>query len=70
VRVVGNHSATPAEIRQVQDILSQRGGGIDYTKDLAQQYIDKALPFLDEVPESDYRTLLNAWAQYMIHRKY
>jgi geranylgeranyl diphosphate synthase, type I len=74
LQVVGNPAATEREVQQVTDIFRKPGGGVDCTESLAQECIDQALPFLDDlrqhVEKSEYLDLLSGWADYMIHREY
>ena len=44
--------------------------GIEYTKELAENYLNKALPYLDILPDSKYKGLLKDWANFMIDRKF
>ena len=44
--------------------------GIDYTRRLAQSYLDKALPHLEQVAKSKYKDLLLAWSDFMIQREF
>ena len=68
-KTLGNSKATRGEIDQAKDLLVKYGS-IDYVKDLAADYVKKALPFLDDLRDSKYKDLLLAWAKYMIEREY
>jgi geranylgeranyl diphosphate synthase type I len=67
--VVGNRSAPLSDIMKVQKLLEEKGS-IEHTARRAQSYLDQALPILNEIPDSPYRDLLEAWAHYMIEREF
>ena len=68
-KILGNQNASPEEILEVVEILRARGG-VKRCSDLANIYIDKALPFLEDIPESKYKELLYSWAEFMINRNF
>jgi len=68
-RVLGNRSASESDIEEVSRLLDSLNG-IEHTKQLASAYLNKALPCLDKIAESEYKDLLLQWADYMIYRKY
>ncbi|MCK4224514.1 MAG: polyprenyl synthetase family protein [candidate division Zixibacteria bacterium] len=67
--VLGNQEATREEINEVTRLLLELGG-ISETKRMAQQIIGEARPELDVLPESHYKELLLAWADFMISRNF
>ena len=67
--VLGNKEATPDAINTVTKMFRDLNG-IQYTQNLAHEYIEKALPFLDCFEESYYKRLLHEWADIMINRKF
>ena len=67
--VLGNSQATQGEVQQVIEWLRD-SGGVQYANEIAQKHIESALEDLSRRPESPYRSLLAAWADYMIERKF
>jgi geranylgeranyl diphosphate synthase type I len=67
--VLGKKDSTLDEISRVTNLLKNLGG-IDHTYDLSVEYIKKALPSLDVLKESRYKTYLKQWANYMIERNF
>ncbi len=67
--VLGNPKATNQEIDEVTQILI-RLGGIAETKRMAKQIIEEARTELDVLPESVYKELLLAWADFMVSREF
>ena len=68
-RILGNPDATEADIQTATNLLRDLGG-IAYTQNLAQKYLDDALPCLDDLPPSDYKNLLRQWAEYLVEREF
>ena len=68
LNMLGNKDADENDVEKVKDLF-QELNGIDYTKALAQKYIQKALPALDVVEDSKYKDLLLSWADLMINRE-
>jgi len=68
IRTLGNHDATDAEVAQASALLHSCGG-IDYAKTIAREYVEDALKALAPLPESEYKTLLKAWADFIINRE-
>lgn len=64
---LGNLSASDEEIKRVIAILKKRGG-IEQTAHRAQFHIRAALESLDKLPNTRYRELLRAWAEYLVSR--
>ncbi len=67
--IIGNKNASAEEIEDVKSLMI-RLKGIEYTRNLARSYIQKALPHLDELPDNRFKTLLQEWANYMIDREF
>lgn len=67
--VLGNQEASNKEIDEVKQLLVQLGG-VAETKRLAQQIIEEARRELDVLPDSRYKQLLLAWADFMIARDF
>lgn len=66
-RVVGNHLCSVTEIEQVTKIFIDTEA-VEYAKSLAKKYIKKAVECLDTLPSSDYKNILNEWADFMSER--
>ncbi len=67
--VLGNQNAKKTDIQQAIELLSNLGG-VEYTAKLAKSYIYDAVAYLDKIPDSQYKDLLGAWADYMIERTF
>ncbi|MDK9698620.1 MAG: polyprenyl synthetase family protein [bacterium] len=68
-RVLGNSQATPEDVQAVTEWLIA-SGGVQYTLDLANGYIKEALPLLNALPDTQYRSLLRSWAEFLISRSF
>ncbi|HEB84914.1 MAG TPA: polyprenyl synthetase family protein, partial [Bacteroidetes bacterium] len=66
-RTLGRIDASEADVREVIEILTRRGG-VERTRQRAGLHIEAALPHLDALPPSRWRDLLRSWADYMIRR--
>lgn len=69
IRMIGNKRASKEEIREAINLLTYLNG-IEETKKLASSYIKKAKGYLKIVPESFYKRLFEAWADFMIEREF
>lgn len=67
--VLGNKTASTDEIKEITNLF-QTLGGIERTSNLAKNFIKKALPQLDVIPDSKYKELLILWADFMINRQF
>ncbi|MDH7601443.1 MAG: polyprenyl synthetase family protein, partial [Armatimonadota bacterium] len=67
--VLGNSNASGEEVKKAADIMVQVGA-VEETARMARQYIDTAMKELEALPDSRYKQLLAAWAQYMIEREF
>ncbi|MCX7834909.1 MAG: polyprenyl synthetase family protein [bacterium] len=68
-RVLGKSDATYDEIRKVTEFFIHCGA-LDYTIQKAKKYIQEAVPLLNQLPETEYRQLMEAWAEFLIHRTF
>jgi len=66
---LGNPNASPDDILAVTNLMHELGA-IAYTQSLARQYIEDALENLATVPDSEYKDLLQLWAEYLIEREF
>lgn len=67
--IVGHRDASDRDIVEARWLLEELGG-IERTRQLAQQIVVEALGVLDPLPPSSYRDLLATWADYIIRRTY
>ncbi|MGQ9454559.1 MAG: polyprenyl synthetase family protein [Armatimonadota bacterium] len=67
--VLGNPNASPEEIMQATKMMVDFGA-VKYTAEIARQKIDEALKELEAIPDSHYKTLLSAWARYLVEREF
>ena len=66
-KMLGKNKATLKEIKEAI-ILVEKLGGIEKTQKLAKNYIEKAKIYLNVLPDSKYKNLLNSWADFMTQR--
>lgn len=66
--VLGNHNATANDVHKLIALLKSTGG-VDYAHQLARDYINRALKYLDQIPDSPYKELLRTWARYIVERE-
>ena len=66
---IGNKNATEKDINEVKELLIELKG-VEYTNNLAENYIHNALPYLNKLPDSKYKELLREWANFMIDREF
>lgn len=67
--ILGNSDAAAADVQKAADLMVALGG-VDKTKELALEHVNKALPELDILPSSEYKELLESWAHFMINRSF
>lgn len=67
--VLGNRDASDVEVQKATDLMVSLGA-VQKTADLALEHINKALPELDVLPDSSYKSLLTSWAHFMINREF
>ena len=68
-QVLGKQDATLAEIEKTTKLIVELGG-VEKAHAVAMSYINKAIPKLDALPDSQYKDLLYEWANYMVDRDY
>lgn len=68
-KIIGNQKASEDEINEAKNLLIELGG-IEWTRKLAEKYIEDSLQHLDIIPQSKYKELLLLWADYMVKRKF
>jgi len=66
---LGNQKATPGEIKEVTQLLTELNG-ISETKKMADKIITQARQELEVLPDSSYKQLLLSWADFMISREF
>ncbi|MFO7967092.1 MAG: polyprenyl synthetase family protein [Archaeoglobaceae archaeon] len=69
IGIFGTGNAEEAEKREVMENLVS-SGAIDYTKQMAEDYLSKAKSSLAVLEETPARRLLEDIADYLIHREY
>lgn len=67
--VLGDRTAPESEMRRAIETMVALGA-IDRTQDLALSHIRQALSELESLPTSEYRSLLESWARFMIDRQF
>lgn len=67
--LIGKRDITAEEVDIVEETLREIGT-IDYVNRIATEYIESAIPFLDDLDESPSRNLLAGLAGYMIEREF
>lgn len=67
--VLGNREASDFDVAKATDLMVSLGA-VQKTADLALEHIQRALPELDVLPETSYKTLLKSWARFMIEREF
>jgi geranylgeranyl diphosphate synthase type I len=66
---LGNAHAESVRIEQMIQLVRDLGA-IEYTANLARNYINEAVEYLDGLPPTSYRDLLAEWADLMISREF
>ncbi len=67
--LLGKPDLSAGEVDRFEEILREIGT-IEHVNGIAREYIETALPFLEEIDESQSRNLLAGLAQYMIEREF
>ena len=67
--VLGNRDASDSDVQKATDMMVSLGA-VQKTADLALEHIHRALPELDVLPDTPYKSLLTAWAHFMISREF
>jgi geranylgeranyl diphosphate synthase type I len=65
--IIGNLTATNDQVAEATNLLRDLGG-IEYTQQLATRIVEEAMTNLENVPPSEYRDLLEQWAEYLVQR--
>lgn len=68
VNKLGDPALSLEEVEKIKRILLEYNG-VDYAKSLAEKIVDRAIKELAPLPESEYKELLLAWANYVIDRE-
>lgn len=68
INIVKNHNDDPKKVAEVVSFVIAKGG-IQYAEQVMHQYKDKALAFLNEVPDSASKQSLIQLVNYSIERK-
>lgn len=68
-QVVGNKDASAEDTEKIKEIF-RICGGLEYTENLANKYIESSLKNLDILPDNKYKKILVQWAEYMTGRNY
>ena len=69
LKTLGQPNLSTGEIEAVVELMYELGG-IQYTRQLANDYLDQGLTALEVLPESRYKKLLRNWAEFLIEREY
>ena len=69
LKTLGNRDASSEDVQKATDLMVSLGA-VEKTSKLALEHINKALPELDVLPDSEYKSLLQAWAHFMINRSF
>jgi geranylgeranyl diphosphate synthase type I len=67
LQTLNNRHVTEAEVVEAVQILED-SGAITRTRTAARGYLEQARAHLEQLPNSDYRRLLDTWATYVIER--
>lgn len=65
---LGNPAASEGEIEKIKQILLEYNG-VEYAKEKADRIVNEAIAELSPLPESQYKNLLLAWADYVADRE-
>ena len=68
-QILGKKDATAEEIQKTTQLIIDLGG-VEKAHSIAMDYINRAVPKLDALPDSRYKDLLYEWANYMVDRDY
>jgi len=68
ISIVRNKSEDSARVKEVIEYV-KKSGGIEYAKNVMQQYYQKAISILNELPDSNYKTSLADLVRFTIDRK-
>ncbi len=68
INIIRNKSEDSAKVKEVIEFV-KKSGGIEYAKEVMQQYYEKAISILDGMPDSNYKTSLADLVRFTIDRK-
>lgn len=68
INIIRNKSEDSAKVKEVIAYV-KKSGGIEYAKEVMQQYYQKAISILNEIPDSNYKTSLADLVRFTIDRK-
>jgi octaprenyl-diphosphate synthase len=68
ISIIRNKSEDAGKVKEVIEYV-KKSGGIEYAKGVMQQYYQKAISVLDELPDSAYKTSLANLVRFTIDRK-
>jgi octaprenyl-diphosphate synthase len=68
INIIRNKSEDSAKVREVIEYV-KKSGGIEYAKEVMQDYYKKAISILDQLPDSTYKTSLADLVRFTIDRK-
>jgi octaprenyl-diphosphate synthase len=68
IGIIRNKSEDSAKVKEVIEFV-KKSGGIDYAKEVMQQYYQKATAILNELPDTNYKTSLADLVRFTIDRK-
>lgn len=69
LKTLGDGTATDESIADVTHLLRELDV-IGYAQDISRKYVDDAVKHLQTIPDSEYKTLLGHWAEYLIDREF
>jgi len=69
LKTLGDGTATEDSIANVTHLLRELDV-IRYAQDISRRYVDDAVQHLQTIPDSEYKTLLGHWAEYLIDREF
>lgn len=67
--ILGNKSANNGDIDQCLEVINQIGS-IDYAKEIATSFAEKALSNLQILPNNQYTDILKEFTRYIVERKF
>lgn len=68
INIVKNHNENPKKVKHAVALVIQHGG-IDYAHKRMQEYKEKALRLLDDIPDSESKTAILGLVDYTTNRK-
>ena len=68
IHIVQNESEQPKKVKEVIAFV-KKSGGIEYAKEAMERYHHQALTFLNDFPESEYKSSLKKLVEFTIQRE-